>query len=41
MGNKVDFHPVEDGERSDDAICLRFGDLNVDHDPWRTLIAPE
>lgn len=37
MGYEVDFHPVRDGERSGDKICIRFGDLNADRAPKRTL----
>ena len=28
MGCEVDFHPVGNGERSGDAICLRIGNIS-------------
>ncbi len=38
MDYEVDFHPVGDGERSGDAICLRFGDLNAGHDQQVVMV---
>ncbi len=37
MGFEIDFHPVGDGERSGDAISLRFGDLKSDP-PKQTVV---
>ena len=38
MAYEVDFLPVGDGERSGDAICLRFGDLNPGRDQQVVMV---
>jgi len=38
MAYEVDFHPVGDGERSGDAICLRIGDLKAGRDQQVVMV---
>lgn len=38
MGYEVDFLPVGDGERSGDAICLRFGNLHGDRNEQFVMV---
>lgn len=38
MGIEIDFLAVGDGERSGDAIALRFGDLSGTRDRWRVVV---
>ncbi len=38
MGYEIDFMPVGEGEKSGDAIALRFGNLNGNRSEYKVVV---